>query len=91
MQETHRYDVGPEQGYGHATTLKLTDDQAKAMGLTERNRSKVTTTADSLAKRDRYDEAMTSQEKMRGAADQAAAESDETTAAETKKRGAKDK
>lgn len=74
MAETKRYDVGPEHGYAHATTIKLTEEQARAKGLTEKNVSKTTTTADSLAKRDRYEEAMTSQERMRATEAAAAAQ-----------------
>lgn len=70
---TKRYDVsgmprgGGGRPYPEGTHLKLTDDQARAMGLTEKNVSKVTTTADSQEKRDRYEQAMTAQDEMRAA------------------------
>lgn len=85
--ETKRYDVGGvDRGNGRpypdGTVLKLTETQAKAMGVADKV-SKVTTTADDLAKVDRYEQAMTSQDRMR---------EQETAAAETKKRtAAKDK
>lgn len=83
MAETKRYEVGPEQGYRSPTVLKLTEDQAKAMGATKV--SKVTTTADDLTKRDRYEEAITRQDEMRA---REAALVEETTKASSKKRAA---
>lgn len=90
-EATKRYDVGGmDRGNGRAypagTILKLTEGQAKAMGLTDKNVSKTTTTADDLKKRDRYEEAMTSQDKMR----EAEAGADDT-AATSKKRAAPNK
>lgn len=78
MAETKRYDVsgkprgGTGRPYPEGTHLKLTDEQARAMGLTAKDLSKVTTTADSLEKRDRYEQAMTSQDEMRAAEVEAA-------------------
>lgn len=65
MPETKRYNVGPDQGYKTKTVLKLTAAEAKAMGLSDADVSDVTTTADDVTKRDRYEEAMTSQDRMR--------------------------
>lgn len=90
MEETARYDVGPAHGYKVATTIKLTPSQAKAAGLTDKDKSKMTTTADDLAKRDRYDEAMTSQDRMRAeeaAADAEPADADADADAGNKARG----
>lgn len=91
MAETKRYDVsGRDRGdgrkYPEGTLLKLTEKRAEAMGLTSRDVSKVTTTADDAIKRDRYEEAMTSQDRMREQERTAAAAD-----ADTKKRGARDK
>lgn len=82
---TKRYDVGgrPAGGrrtYPEGTILKLDDAEAKAMGLTEKNVSNVKLTSDDLAKRDRYDEAMTSQGEMRATE---AARTEAEAAAET--------
>jgi hypothetical protein len=78
MADTKRYEVGPEQGFAQATVMKLTEEQAKAIGATKVSTLK--TTADDLAKRDSYEEAMTSQERMRAA--EAAAEPEPVVAAE---------
>lgn len=90
MAETKRYDVGGmDRGNGKeypaGTTLKLTKGQADAMGLTDKNVSKMTTTADDLTKRDRYEDAMTSQDRMRA---EESAPADDAGTAKTKKRAA---
>lgn len=91
-----RYDVsGKNRGgrtpYPEGTILKLSDEQAAAMGLTSSDVSKVTTTADDVTKADRYEEALASAETMR-AADRAASsgtvDDAGTTDAKTRKRGA---
>lgn len=92
-----RYDVsGKNRGgrtpYPEGTILKLTDEQAAAMGLSSSDVSKVTTTADDRVKADRYEEALTSAEEMR-ASDRAASsgtvdDAAGTTDAKTRKRGA---
>jgi hypothetical protein len=79
--ETKRYKVGPEQGYRQETILKLTDDHAKKLGLGPDQVVDVSTTADSQAKVDAYEEAITRQ-------DAARAEQAKADAAESKKRGA---
>lgn len=68
--ETKRYDVsgkprGGGREYPNGTILKLTDEQAAAMGLSASDVSKLTTTADDAKKADAYEEAMTSQQTMR--------------------------
>lgn len=88
MATTKRYNVGPKQGFQQKTVMKFTDEQAKARGLTEKDLSTMTTTADSLAQRDRYDEAMTSQDRMRERESTLAAEQAEEPPAKSKKRGA---
>lgn len=85
MPKTKRYDVGGmDRGdgtkYPAGTILKLTEERAKQMGATKE--SKMTTTADNLSKRAAYDEAMTSQDRMRAT---------EGKTVDTKKRGAKNK
>lgn len=72
MAETKRYDVGGKSRgggrvYPAGTILKLTEDQAAAMGLSSKDVSKLTTTADDREKADRYEQAMTSQDEMRDA------------------------
>ncbi len=64
MPETKRYDVsgkprGGGRTYPDGTILKLTEDQAKTMGLSSSDVSSVTTTADDARKADRYEEALT--------------------------------
>lgn len=69
--ETKRYDVsgkprgGSGRPYPEGTILKLTDEQARSMGLTAKDVSSLTTTADSVEKADAYARAMTSQDEMR--------------------------
>lgn len=89
MAETKRYDVGGKdrgggRTYPDGTILKLTEKQAEQMGLSSKDVSSMTTTADDSAKRDRYEEAMTSQDRMRDSEAKAAE-------AANKKRTAKDK
>lgn len=79
MAETKRYDVsGMAQGDGrpfpNGTILKLTDDQAKKMGLGSGNVSKMTTTADDPKKRAAFEQQQTepASTKKRGAKDKAA-------------------
>jgi hypothetical protein len=73
MAETSYYDVSgkPNGGrtYPGGTVLKLTEQQASAMGLTSKDKSKFSTTADSAARASSYERAMTSQDEMRAAAE----------------------
>lgn len=92
MAETKRYDVsGMDRGdgrrYPDGSILKLTEDQAKKMGLSEKNVSKVSTTADDRAKARSYEDAMTSQDRMR----ERETDGDTTAAARTRKRTAANK
>ena len=76
MAETKRYDVSgkPNGGrvYPEGTILKLTDAQAKAMGLTSSDLSKMKTTADDAEHARSYEEALTRQDEMRSAEVEAA-------------------
>lgn len=99
MAETKRYNVGPAQGYRHPTVLKLTEKQAKKLGLGSGDVANVTMTADKNKARG-YDDAMQAQEVMRDrereaaarvATDAPPADAPVDAEAETKKRGAKDK
>lgn len=69
---TKRYDVGGQpiggrRTYPAGTILKLTDQEAKAMGLTSKDESKIRLTSDDATKADSYAEAMTRQDEMRSA------------------------
>lgn len=69
MADTQRYKMGGRQVGGRTypadTVMKLTRDQAAAMGLTEKDVWKGSTTADSAEHADSYEQAMTSQQEMR--------------------------
>lgn len=69
--DTKRYDVGGKtvagRGYPEGTILKLTDPQAKALGLGDGDVSSMTTTADDAPVARGYDEAMVAQDEMRAA------------------------
>jgi hypothetical protein len=72
VPKTKRYDVGGRSLGGRrvapaGTVMKLTDEQAREMGLTSKDVSKVTTTADDVTKRDSYEQAITRQNEMREA------------------------
>lgn len=87
---TKRYDVsgrslGGRRTYPDGSILKLTDEEAKAMGLTSKDESKIRLTSDDAAKADSYADAMTRQDEMR-ATEAATVETAEAGPVENKRR-----